>query len=185
MREIKQAHPSSNGTLVFLELILDDLTGIKASAERFLQSESRLDVLWNNAGVMIPPQGSTTKQGYELQLGVNNLGPFLFTKLLTPLLVATAQLASPNSVRVVWVSSQAQKRYAPVGGIDMENLSYKDDVAAWQKYGASKAGNIFHSSEFAKRYAQKNVISLVSASQAKPSKKQRRILFFPLHFLFP
>jgi retinol dehydrogenase 12 len=88
---------------VFLRLDLDDLTTIKKSAEEFLAKETRLDVLWNNAGVMIPPQGSKTKQGYELQLGTNNVAPFLFTKFLTPLLVETAKSATKGSVRVLWV----------------------------------------------------------------------------------
>nr|RBQ89727.1 hypothetical protein FVER53263_20260 [Fusarium verticillioides] len=46
--------------MIFLPLVLDDLTTIKASAQGFLAQESRLDVLYNNAGVMVPPQGSKT-----------------------------------------------------------------------------------------------------------------------------
>lgn len=111
---------------------------------------------------MIPPQGSKTKQGYELQLGTNNVAPFLFTKLLTPLLIKTAANATPGTVRVTWVSSSAAKRFSPPGGIDMSNLDYKKEQSAWQKYGASKAGNILHSSEFARRFKDSGVISLVS-----------------------
>jgi len=88
--EITQAHPGSRGELVFLKLQLDDLTTIKASAEEFLAKETRLDVLWNNAGVMVPPQGSKTVQGHELQIGINNLGHFLFTHFLTSVLTETA-----------------------------------------------------------------------------------------------
>jgi retinol dehydrogenase-12 len=71
--EIKALHPASAGELVFLKLDLSDLTTIKASAKEFLAKESRLDVLWNNAGVMVPPQGSKTVQGSELQVGTNNI----------------------------------------------------------------------------------------------------------------
>src|ERR1700753_1240459 len=71
--ELDKANPDAKGEVIFLKLQLDDLTTIKASAEEFLAKESRLDVLWNNAGVMIPAEGSKTKQGYELQLGINNL----------------------------------------------------------------------------------------------------------------
>ena len=98
---LKSKHRSSKGDLIFLKLDLDDLTTIKSSAEEFLRKEKRLDVLWTNAGVMIPPQGSKTKQGYELQLGTNNVAPFLFTKLLTPILVDTAKSLRPASIRVV------------------------------------------------------------------------------------
>lgn len=75
--------------------------GIKPSAEEFLSREKRLDVLSNNAGVMMSPQSSKTEQGYELQLGTNCLAPFLFTKLLTLMLVQTAKPNLPGSVRVI------------------------------------------------------------------------------------
>lgn len=52
----------------YLSLDLDDLGTIKMSADEFLSKEERLDVLWNNAGVMVPPAGSKTKQvGHSLQ----------------------------------------------------------------------------------------------------------------------
>ena len=120
--DIKSRAPQSKGSLLFLHLDLDDLTTIQSSAKTFLGDNDRLDVLWNNAGVMVPPQGSKTKQGYELQLGTNNVGPFLFTKLLHPVLTKTAGTAPKNSVRVVWVSSNGAELLSPKGGIDMNNL---------------------------------------------------------------
>jgi retinol dehydrogenase-12 len=63
--EFKKAHPDSKGTLHFLKLDLADLSTIKASAEEFLSKEQRLDVLWNNAGVMWPAIGSKTAQVSE------------------------------------------------------------------------------------------------------------------------
>lgn len=160
---LQTAYPSSSGHAIFLQLDLDDLTTIKSSAKKFLAQEKRLDVLWNNAGVMVPPSGSVTKQDYELQLGTNNLGPFLFTKLLTPLLVETARTSAAPSVRVIWVSSSAAKNFAPQGGVDMGNLDYKNDQSDWHKYGVSKAANILQGKEFAKRYADSGVLSLVSS----------------------
>ena len=77
---IKQAHPKSNGELVFLNLDLNDLVTIKKTAETFLAAESRLDILWLNAGVMIPPSSSKTAQGLELQFGTNNVAHFLLVK---------------------------------------------------------------------------------------------------------
>lgn len=121
-------------------------------------------MLWNNAGVMIPPQGSKTKQGYETQLGTNNVAPFLFTKLLTPVLVASAKVNPPGSTRVVWVSSSAAEGFSPKGGVDLDNLDYKVDKGPWHKYGVSKAGNLLHAKEYAKRYGIDGVISLVCFS---------------------
>lgn len=162
---IKEAHPESKGTLQYLHLDLDDLHGIKASAESFLARETRLDILFNNAGVMTPPKGTTTKQGYELQLGTNCVAPFLFTKLLTPIMLETAKKEPKGSVRVVWVSSLAAQLNAPAGGVDMNNLDYKKkDVNQMTKYGISKAGNVFHAMEFQRRYTEHGIVSVVSLS---------------------
>ena len=145
-----------------MHLDLEDLTTVKASPKDFLAREDRLDVLWNNAAVMNTPPASKTKQGYELQLGTNNIAPFLLTKLLTPLLIKTAKTVPNGSVRVVWVSSSAAEMIAPVGGIDMSNVDYKKDLSGWMKYGISKAGNILHSNEYAKRYEEDGIVSVVS-----------------------
>lgn len=51
----------------------------------FKEKEERLDVLINNAGVMKPPQG-ITRDGFELQLGINHIGHFLLTNLLLDIL---------------------------------------------------------------------------------------------------
>jgi retinol dehydrogenase-12 len=152
---------ASKGELLYLHLDLEGLFVIKVSVEEFPGKEDRLDVLWNNAAVMNTPAGSKTKQGYELQLGTNNIAPFLFTKLLTPVLVETAKTAPKGSVRVVWVSSSAAEMIAPVGGVDMNNLDYKKELSGWMKYGVSKGGNILHSNEFAKRHEEDGIISVV------------------------
>ncbi|KAM0811308.1 hypothetical protein AB5N19_11664 [Seiridium cardinale] len=162
---IKEAHPTSTGKLEHLQLDLGDLTTIKKSAETFLSKETKLHVLINNAGVMTPPAGSKTAQGYELQLGTNCVGPFLFTKLLTPLLVETAKTAPKDSVRVVWVSSSAAELLSPKNGLDVENLDYSKDDGFFMntlggKYGVSKAGNYYHSTEFARRHRKDGVISV-------------------------
>ncbi|KAI2621241.1 NAD(P)-binding protein [Hypoxylon sp. NC1633] len=152
--KVSVASPSlllTAGKLIFLPLDLADLTTIKASAQVFLRKEEKLHVLFNNAGVMNPPVGSKTTQGYELQLGVNCLGTFLFTKFLTPLLVDTAKTEPPATVRVVWVSSTAVEAfYGLEGGVDVDNLDYHRPLRLWTTYAVSKAGNFFHGTEFAK-----------------------------------
>ncbi|KAJ9620850.1 short-chain alcohol dehydrogenase [Taxawa tesnikishii (nom. ined.)] len=125
---IKSKCPSSDGRLEFLHLDLADLATIKASAEAFLARERRLDVLTNNAGVMVPPSGSRTAQGHELQIGTNCLGPYLFTRLLLPVLQRTAAAAPPGSGEPV------------VHGTKMAN------------YAQSKAGNVLLAHEFLQRY---------------------------------
>ncbi|KAG9252683.1 short-chain dehydrogenase [Emericellopsis atlantica] len=160
IQSIKTNFPNAKGELIFLDLDLSDLETIKQSANEFLTKESRLDVLFNNAGVMCPPQGSKTKQGYELQIGTNNLAPYLFSKLLTPLLLKTAKTAPAGSVRIVWVSSAAAEMMSPQGGVNMQNLDYKVDQSMWYKYGVSKAGNYYHATTFAKKYGSEGLISV-------------------------
>lgn len=158
---IKEAWPNSNGQLIFLPLDLADLSTIKASAEEFLSKEDKLHVLFNNAGVMMPPSGSKTVQGHELQLGVNNLGTFLFTKLLTPMLARTARAEDPSSVRVVWVSSSAAESIqVPSGGVDISNLDYHIDKSPFEKYCVSKAGNYLQGAEFARRHKEDGIVSI-------------------------
>lgn len=159
--EIRSLYPNSKGQLFFLKLELDDLSTIKASAQQFLSQESRLDVLWNNAGVMVPPQGSKTAQGYELQLGTNTLGHFLFVRFLTPLLLETAKSTPRDSVRIVWVSSQAAD-FAPVPAIDFSNMDYHIDEDAMTKYQRSKVGNLLHAAEFSRLYQESGIVSIVS-----------------------
>jgi retinol dehydrogenase 12 len=158
---IKETHPSSIGRIEYLHLDLGDLTTIKASASSFLANETSLHLLFNNAGVMTPPSGTKTAQGYELQLGTNCVGPFLFTKLLTPILASTATHAPPGSVRVLWVSSSAADTISPIHGVDLGNLDYKQDKLAFTKYAVSKAGNYYHATEYARRHKAESIISVV------------------------
>lgn len=149
---IKSKCPSSDGRLEFLHLDLADLATIKASAEAFLARERRLDVLTNNAGVMVPPSGSRTAQGHELQIGTNCLGPYLFTRLLLPVLQRTAAAAPPGSVRVTWAASLATE-VSTAGGASFDEKG--EPVVHGTKmanYAQSKAGNVLLAHEFLQRY---------------------------------
>lgn len=120
-----------------------------------------MDVLWNNAGVMVPPEGSRTKQGYELQYGVNNIAHFLLVHFLRPALETAAKKAPKDSVRVIWVSSSAADA-APNPAVDLTNMDYHREEGAWMKYSRSKAANVIHAAEFARRTKDTGIISLVS-----------------------
>ena len=65
-------------------------------------------------------------------------------------------------MRVVWTSSNAAEIFAPKNGVVMENLDYKKDQGAWHKYGVSKAGNVLHASEYARRFGGEGIVSVVS-----------------------
>lgn len=66
----------------FLPLDLSSLSSIHTSAAEFLEKEERLDVLFCNAGVMIPDRREVTKEGYDMQFGVNVLGHHVLVGLL-------------------------------------------------------------------------------------------------------
>lgn len=158
MDEIRAAVPKSAGDLVYIRLDLADLPTVRTSADEFLRREAKLHLLFNNAGVGYPDKGSTTKQGYELQLGVNCIGPFAFTKYLTPLLVSTAKTAPAGSVRVVWVSSSAAEGTTPKGFV--EKLPDMVSKSSIEQYFTSKLGNYLHATEFAARHRADGVVSV-------------------------
>lgn len=152
--DIKSSHPNSEGRLEFLQLDLQDLPTIKPAVEEFLKKERRLDVLTNNAGISGPPPGSKSAQNHELQIATNCLGPFLFTKLLTPLLQSTAALpdTTAGSVRVTWAGSIAVDLLSPTGGVTINDQGvFVSEGSKEKDYGASKAGNALLAAEFARR----------------------------------
>ena len=105
---------SENAVVNVMQLDLSDLTSIRKFADEFKGSYSRLDLLINNAGVMVPPYSKTT-DGFELQLGTNHFGHFALTGLLIDLIKQT-----PNS-RVVNVSSMAHA----FGKLDFDDLNWE------------------------------------------------------------
>ncbi|OTB01588.1 hypothetical protein M426DRAFT_14339 [Hypoxylon sp. CI-4A] len=158
IEDIKTAVPESTGSMSYIHLDLADLPSIKLSAEEFLHREQKLDILFNNAGVAYPENGSKTKQGYELQLGVNCVGTFALTELLTPVIVSTAKQSPPNSVRVVWVSSSAAEIANPK--VFLENVRNAETKTPSEMYLTSKLGNFLHSAEFASRHRADGVLSV-------------------------
>lgn len=127
MARIKLLTPHAD--LDFLPIDFADLVSIKAAAERVAR-EPRLDGLINNAGVMTPPL-MRTKQGFELQFGVNHLGCFALTALLLP------KLSGTPGARVVTTSSVAHKG----AEIDWDDLNAEKSYDRMKRYAASKLAN--------------------------------------------
>ncbi|PQE22145.1 hypothetical protein CJF30_00010744 [Rutstroemia sp. NJR-2017a BBW] len=137
---IKSIFPKSSGHLKSLRVDLSDLRTISACASTFLAQESRLDVLWNNAGIAQAPADSTTAQGHETNMGVNCLGPFLLTKFLLPILLHTAKASPTASVRVVFTSSCIVDVAGPPGGLLLsEHISGNFSKDKNYNYSSSKA----------------------------------------------
>lgn len=162
IEQIKAAFPNNStnsdseaagpgGKVEFLYVDLSDLSTVKGCVKTFLEKEKRLDVLWNNAGISMPPQGSMTAQGHEAMMGTNCLGPFLLTSLLLPILKSTAQTAPDAAVRVVWTSSIAVDSSAPDEGVTREEMGkYDKSMSNLRYYSASKMGNWMLASQLAR-----------------------------------
>ncbi|TVY55239.1 putative oxidoreductase, partial [Lachnellula suecica] len=157
---VKATYPTSQGNLKSLHLDLNDLATVSKCVSTFLTQESRLDVLWNNAGISRAPIGSTSVQGHEAHMAVNCLGPFLLTKLLLPILRTTAASIPEASVRVVFASSGIIDMKGPPGGVSLAELApgiHSTDIA--YNYAASKAGNWLLASEFHKRTREDGIVA--------------------------
>lgn len=148
-------------SLSFCPSTFDDLSTVKSSADTFKRSGSRLDVLFNNAGVSLPPVGSVSKQGYELQFATNCLGPLLFTQLLLPSLRAAAQITPPGTVRIVWTSSQVVEFNAPKGDLRVSDLASPPSTDQAKNYVTSKLGNWSLASKLTANIGSQGILSVV------------------------
>jgi len=144
----------------FVPCDLSDLVSIKKCAQEFLGKEQRLDILFNNAGVMMCPMDQLTKQGYDMQFGTNVLGHAYLTILLLPLLQSTAK--AYNHARVVTTSSNGHIS-APKGGIVYSTLRdgpQRQVMRTWTAYFQSKWGNVAFSNELARRYGDEGIVAI-------------------------
>jgi len=141
-----------NADIDVVELDLSDLASIKTAAEK-IQQEERLDVLINNAGIMVPPY-ELTKDGFESQFGVNHLGPFALSNLLLDKLNET--LGS----RIVSTASMAHK----YGKINFDDINAKKKYSSTKCYAMSKLANLYFCYELQRRLtkAKYKTISVVA-----------------------
>jgi NAD(P)-dependent dehydrogenase (short-subunit alcohol dehydrogenase family) len=130
----EQAAAEIGGSVEVRELDLSALESVRAFAAR---TSEPVDVLVNNAGVMVPPFARTA-DGFEIQFGTNHLGPFALTNLLLP------QITD----RVVTISSGAHR----MGRIDLEDLNWeRRPYRRWEAYGQSKLANLLFTLELERR----------------------------------
>lgn len=147
----KAAAADIGKTARFEELDLADFDSVARFAHRLNAQIGQLDILLNNAGVMAPPTRQTTKQGFELQFGVNFLGHFLLTSLLLKL---SLKAAAP---RVIQVSSVAHRQ----GKMNWSDLQSEQHYHGWKAYRQSKLAMLIFAQELA-RHATKNNLPILS-----------------------
>lgn len=153
LSELKKEQPNAIIDLIHLDLA--SLKSVHAFADAFIAKYDRLDVLINNAGIMMVPYGQT-EDGFERQLGTNHLGHFALTGLLIDRIKAT-----PNA-RVVNISSNGHK----VGSVDFDNLQYEGGkgYSPMSSYGRSKLANILFTYELQKRFDANGVDAIAVAA---------------------
>lgn len=149
---------------------LNSLASVAAFATDFIQRHDRLDILINNAGVMVPPKGKTA-DGFETQFGINFLAHFALTGHLFDLLVAA------SDARVVTMSSNAHKGAA----IDIENFRLEKPYEQWREYGQSKLANLIFALELDRRlrHLDSSVLSLAAHPGATQTDLTRHIRNMP------
>jgi len=119
---------------------LSDLQSVRRAASFIGETYEKIDVMLNNAGV-ITTQRELTKEGLEMQFGVNHVGHFLLTMLLLQKL--------QKGSRIIQVASGAHKW----GDIHFENLSLEKSFRPFKAYGQSKLANVLFAKELSKKLA--------------------------------
>tara|TARA_R110001606_G_scaffold58887_1_gene140428 strand:- start:16663 stop:17577 length:915 start_codon:yes stop_codon:yes gene_type:complete len=135
--DIHAVYPEAD--MRFIPLDLGDLKSVRIAA-KLVAKEPRLDVLVNNAGIMMPPREETA-DGFESQFGVNHLGTFALTGLLLE------KLAEGQAPRVVITASMAHRN----GRIDFDDINAEESYSRWGRYAMSKLANLLHMYELDRR----------------------------------
>lgn len=136
--EIRQQ--SGNGNVVVKKLDLASLQSVRDLAKDIQENEARLDILINNAGIMMCPKWKT-EDGFEMQFGVNHLGHFLLTNCLLDLL----KKSTPS--RIVIVSSLAHEK----GHVYFDDINLDKKYSREMSYRQSKLANVLFCRELAER----------------------------------
>lgn len=127
--EILKEIPSAE--IDVMQVDLASLDSIRVFATEFKAKYDQLDLLINNAGIMVPPLMST-KEGFEIQFGVNHLGHFLLTNLLLDVVTKT------KDSRIVVLSSGAHRS----GKIMFNDINWEKSYSKFQAYAQSKLANL-------------------------------------------
>ena len=135
---------SGNNNVVFVQLNLGSLDSVRTFAAKILEDEPHIDILINNAGVMMIPKRTLTQDGFEMQFGVNHLGHFLLTNLLLDRIKGTPR------ARIVNLSSSAQG-YMFAGKFNFDNMNSECSYGPVAAYCASKLANVLFTRSLAKR----------------------------------
>ena len=153
VEKIRGEHSGAKAEL--MQLDLSDLTSVRKFAHQFTEKYDQLDILINNAGVMMIPDLQKTADGFEMQFGTNHLGHFALTGLLMKTILKTP------GARVVTVSSGAHKFG---GGVNFDNLNGEKSYSRVAAYGLSKISNLLFTYELQRKFEAKGVDAMATAA---------------------
>ena len=148
---IRAVAPGADVRVVPLDLA--SLRSVRAAAAQIRSAGDGIDLLINNAGVMMPPYG-VTADGFELQFGINHLGHFAVTGLLLD------RLAGRPGARVVTVSSNNHRE----GRINFDDLQSQHGYRRIAGYGQSKLANLMFTYELQRRLAAAGSPAIAAAA---------------------
>ncbi len=148
---IRQVHPAASVQVRVLDLA--DLSSVAQFADGLAADHGRVDLLLNNAGLMAV-DAARTRDGFEMQFGVNHLGHFALTVRLLPLLTATA------GSRVVTMSSMGHR----AGRMHFDDLMFDRGYSRWQAYFQSKLANLLFTAELQRRLAASGTSTMALAA---------------------
>jgi len=148
---IRAAAPGAEVEAVPLDLA--SLHSVRAAAGQIRSTCEGIDLLINNAGVMMPPYGRT-EDGFELQFGINHLGHFALTGLLLD------RLARLPGARVVTVSSNNHRD----GLINFDDLQSERGYRPMAGYAQSKLANLMFTYELQRRLAASGSPAIAAAA---------------------
>jgi NAD(P)-dependent dehydrogenase (short-subunit alcohol dehydrogenase family) len=139
---------SGSDEVEVMPLDLARFASVRDFAKRWGDEHDQLDVLVNNAGLILNSRRQTD-DGYEMTFQVNHLGPFLLTQLLRD------QLVAGDDARVVNVASDAHS--SARRGLDFDDLQSTRHYRGFRVYGKTKLANILFTRELARRWADTGV----------------------------
>jgi len=156
---IAQLKEETGKEAIFLQLDLTNLAAVKKAVEEFQKQETKLDVLFNNGGIMAPPIEVLTDDGYDVQFGTNVLGHFYLTRLLIPFLLAAARESPDKKARVVNTSSAGAMFHAYIDWDTLKDGPARKKKGTQSLYMQSKFGNVVFAQELTRRYGNEGIVS--------------------------
>lgn len=150
-QSILRKYPAADAEIMIVDL--SRLKSVRSFAKAFLMAYDQLDLLINNAGIMIPPY-SKTEDGFESQMGINYFSHFLLTGLMFD------TISNTGNSRIVTLASNAHKK----GSINFENLNWEKEYSRLKAYNQSKLACLMFAYELQRRIEKAGINTLSVAA---------------------